>query len=175
VYNDSQYDGYFCIITSELYYGEQKIRQVYGGLWKIKQSFRIMKSDLYARPVFVRKNEHIRAHFLICFVALLVIRTIQHQMGNNALSAERIARTLNAATCRVLKGGVILLDDVGDAIAFRKGLNEKGEWVDTLEFSDEDEIALDFKLIQATFGSNFNNIYLKEEFFNQCLKEIAVS
>lgn len=173
--NDAQYDGYFCIITSELYYDEQKIRQVYGGLWKIEQSFRIMKSDLYARPVFVRKNEHIRAHFLICFVALLVIRTIQHRMGNNALSAERIARTLNAATCRVLKGGVILLDDVGGAIAFRKTLNEKGEWVDTLEFSAEDEIALDFKLIQGTFGSNFNNIYLKQEFFNQCLKEIAVS
>ncbi len=173
--NDSQYDGYFCIITSELYYGEQNIRQVYGGLWKIEQSFRIMKSDLYARPVFVRKNEHIRAHFLICFVALLVIRTIQHRMGNNALSAERIARTLNAATCRVLKGGVILLDDVGGAIAFRKALNEKGEWVDTLEFSDEDEIALDFKLIQGTFGSDFNNIYLKQEFFNQCLKQIAVS
>ena len=112
-----------------------------------------MKSDLYARPVFVRKNEHIRAHFLICFVALLIIRIIQHRMGNSALSAERIARTLNAATCRVLKGGVILLDDVGGAIAFRKALNEKGEWVDTLEFSDEDEIALDFKLIQSTFGS----------------------
>lgn len=73
---DAVYDGYFCIITSELDYDEQQIRHVYGGLWRIEQSFRIMKSDLYARPVFVSKNEHIRAHFLICFVALLVIRII---------------------------------------------------------------------------------------------------
>ncbi|MCL5982539.1 MAG: hypothetical protein M1571_08550 [Firmicutes bacterium] len=64
------------------------MRQVYGGLWRIEQSFRVMKSDLYARPVFVSKNEHIRAHFLICFVALLIIRIIQHRMGEKALSAE---------------------------------------------------------------------------------------
>jgi hypothetical protein len=48
---DAMYDGYFCIITSELDYDEQKMRQVYGGLWRIEQSFRIMKTDLYARPV----------------------------------------------------------------------------------------------------------------------------
>jgi len=49
-------DGYFCIITSEMEYDEQKMRQVYGGLWQIEQSFYIMKSDLYARPVFVKKE-----------------------------------------------------------------------------------------------------------------------
>lgn len=43
----------------------------------------------------------IRAHFLICFIALLVVRIVQHLMGKNELSAERIARALNAATCRV--------------------------------------------------------------------------
>lgn len=106
---DAMYDGYFCIITSELDYDERKIRQVYGGLWRVEQSFRIMKTDLYARPVFVNKNEHIRAHFLICFVALLIIRIIQHRMGKQALSAERIARALNAATCRIFKGGIVHL------------------------------------------------------------------
>ncbi|KLU63083.1 transposase DDE domain protein [Peptococcaceae bacterium CEB3] len=115
------YDGYFCIITSELDYDERKMRQVYGGLWRIEESFRIMKTDFYARPVFVRKNEHIRAHFQICFVALLIIRIIQHRMGEKALSAERIARALGVATCQVLKGGIIHLDDVGGAIAFQKG------------------------------------------------------
>jgi len=100
-----------------------------------------MKTDLYARPVFVSKNEHIRAHFLICFVALLVIRIIQHRMGEKALSAERIARALNATTCQVLKGGIIHLDDVGGALAFQKIRDKKGKLVDTLAFSDEDEIA----------------------------------
>jgi hypothetical protein len=53
---DALYDGYRCIITSELDYDERKMREVYGGLWRIEQSFRILKSDLYARPVFVKKN-----------------------------------------------------------------------------------------------------------------------
>ena len=68
-------------------------------------------------------------------------------MGENALSAARIARALNAATCRVLKGGIIHLDNVGGAIAFHKIRDKKGQLVDTLAFSDEDESALDYKLI----------------------------
>ena len=171
---DAMYDGYFCIITSELDYDERKIRQVYGGLWRIEQSFRIMKTDLYARPVFVSKNEHIRAHFLICFVALLVMRIIQHRMGEKALSAERIARALGTATCQVLKGGIIHLDDVGGAIAFRKIRDKKGKLVDTLAFTDEDEIALDYKAIQDMFGTDFYNIYSRQEVFNKFLKKISL-
>lgn len=171
---DAMYDGYFCIITSELDYDERKIRQVYGGLWRIEQSFRIMKTDLYARPVFVSKNEHIRAHFLICFVALLIIRIIQHRMGEKALPAERIARALGAATCQVLKGGIIHLDDVGGAIAFQKVRNKKGEIVDTLAYSDKDEIALDYKAIQDMFGTDFYNIYSRQEVFNKFLKKISL-
>jgi transposase len=172
---DALYDGYFCIITSELDYGESKIRKVYGGLWKIEQSFRIMKSDLYARPVFVSNNAHIRAHFLICFVALLIIRIMQHKMGGNAISAERIARALEAANCRVLKGGIVHLDDVGGAVAFKKRINKHGESVDTLEYSSEDEIALDYKQIQNLFGTDYYNVYWKLESFNKLCKNISVS
>jgi transposase len=171
---DALFDGYFCIITSELDYDERKMRQVYGGLWRIEQSFRILKTDLYARPVFVSKNEHIRAHFLICFVALLVIRIIQHRMGKKALSAERIARVLGKATCQVVKGGIIHLDDVGGAIAFRKIRDKKGKLVDTLAFSDEDEIAQDYKLIQDAYGTDCYNIYLRQEAFNKFLKNITL-
>jgi len=173
--SDALYDGYFCIITSELDYDERKIREVYGGLWRIEQSFRIMKSDLYARPVFVSKNEHIRAHFLICFLALLVIRIIQHRMGDGALSAERIARALNAATCRVLSGGVIHLDDVGGAMSFKKRVDKTGKLVDTLAYTHEDEIALDYKQIQNLFGTNCYNIYHRIESFNKFLNSIVVS
>ena len=172
---DALYDGYFCIITSELDYDERKMREVYGGLWKIEQSFRILKSDLYARPVFVKTNEHIRAHFLVCFVALLVVRIIQHRMGKGALSAERIARALNAATCRVLKGGVVHLDDVGGAIAFKKRLDKSGRLVDTLAHTDQDEIALDYKKIQDFFGTDCYNVYLRIEHFNKFLNSIVVS
>lgn len=172
--NDAIYDGYFCIITSELDYDERKIRQVYGGLWRIEQSFRIMKTDLYARPVFVNTNEHIRAHFLICFVALLVIRIIQHRMGERALSAERIARALNAATCRVLQGGIIQLDDVGGAIAFQKTRDKKGGLVETLAYSDQDEIALDYQMLQQTYGTDCYHIYLRQEAFNKFLRKLSL-
>jgi len=173
---DALFDGYFCIITSELDYDERKIRQVYGGLWRIEQSFRMLKTDLYARPVFVSTNEHIRAHFLICFVALLIIRIIQYRMGEKALSAERIARALRAATCRLLKGGIIHLDDVGGVIAFQKVQNKNGEIVETLAYSDEDEISLDYKTIQDLFGTNTNfyNMYSRQEVFNKFLKKISL-
>lgn len=171
---DAMYDGYFCIITSELDYDERKIRWAYNGLWQIEQSFKLLKSDLYARPVFVRNNEHIRAHFLICFVALLIIRIIQHRMKEQALSAERIARALNAATCQVLKGDIVHLDDVGGAIAFQKIRDKKGKLVDTLAYSNEDEIALDYGLIQNRYGTDCYNIYMRQEAFNKFLKNIKL-
>jgi hypothetical protein len=171
---DAMYDGYFCIITSELDYSENQIRRAYHGLWRIEESFRIMKSDLYARPVFVSRNEHIRAHFLICFVALLIVRILQHRMGGNALSAGRIARALNAACCRIPKGGVVQLDDVGGAIAFKKRKDKYGNMVDTLEYSDEDEIALDYKAIQDLFGTDIYNVYYRQEVFNKTLKSITI-
>jgi hypothetical protein len=172
---DAKYDGYFCIITSEPDHDEKQIRKAYHGLWRIEESFRIMKSDLYARPVFVRTNDHIRAHFLICFVALLIIRIIQHKMGEDALSAERVARALGAATCREFKGGIIHLDDVGGAIAFKKRKDNRGKLVDTLEFSDEDEIALDYKQIQRLFGTEFYEMFARVEVFNRFIKEMTLA
>lgn len=172
---DAKFDGYFCIVTSELDYSEQRIRQVYNGLWRVEQSFRIMKSDLYARPVFVGTNNHIRAHFLICFTALLITRIIQHHMGESMLSAERISTVLNACTCRLLKGGFVMLDDVGGAISFKQRLDKHGNLVDTLEHTSEDDIANDFKSLQQLFGVDFSQVYHKKELFNKFLKSISVS
>jgi len=170
--NDARLDGYFCLLTSEMDYDARKIREVYGGLWKIEESFRTLKSDLLARPVFVHTQAHIRAHFLICFVALLVLRMVQHAMGDGALSTERIARALNAATCKMKPGGYVDLDDVGGRMAFEKRRNKKGELVDTLTFSDQDETALDYQLIQKTFGTDFYEVETKQETFNRFLKRI---
>jgi len=172
--HDALYDGYFCIITSELDYDENKIREVYHGLWRIEQSFRIMKSDLYARPVFVFKNEHIRAHFLICFVALLIVRIIQHKLDENALSAERIARALNAATLKQFKNGTVLLDDIGGVIAFQKTINKDGKEVDTLAISTEDEIAEDYKILKDLFGIQNSSVVQRREDFNRFLKNIKL-
>lgn len=170
--SDALYDGYFCLITSEMNYDAAKIREVYGGLWKIEQTFRIMKSDLLARPVFVSTPEHIRAHFMICFTALLIIRMIQHAMGKDALSAERLAAALNAANCKVRRGGIVDLDDVGGSMAFVKRKNRKGDMVDTLAFSDEDGIARDYRLIQKAFRTDFYETEVKQEVFGRFLKGI---
>jgi len=172
--NDALFDGYFCLITSELNYDEKKMRQVYGSLWKIENAFRVMKSDLYARPIYLWKQEHIKAHMLVCFVALMIIRCIQYKMGADAISAERIVRALNEANCRVLKGGIVMLDDVGGALAFKKRANTKGELVDTLQYTDEDEIALDYKLIQELFHTDCYHVNLKQEKFNGFIKSISL-
>jgi len=95
-------------------------------------------------------------------------------MGEKALSTERIARALGTATCQVLKGGIIHLGDVGGAIAFQKVRNKIDELVETLAYSDEDEIALDYKAIQDMFGTNFYNIYSKQDVFNKFLKKISL-
>jgi hypothetical protein len=172
--SDAKYDGYFCLITSEMEYDAKKIREVYGGLWKIEQSFRMMKSDLEARPVHVSTKKHIRAHFLICFVALLIIRLVQHAMGKKALSVERMTAALTAANCKIKRGGLVELDDVGGSQAFVKRKNKKGEWVDTLMFSDEDEIARDYQLIQKAFGTDFYEVQAKQETFGRFLKKISL-
>lgn len=170
--NDAKFDGYFCLITSEMDYSASKIREVYSGLWKIEESFRILKSDLLARPVFVNTKEHMRAHFLVCFVALLILRMIQHAMGTDALSAERIASALNAANCKTKRGGYVDFDDVGGCLAFKKRKNKKGEYVDTLVFSAQDEITLDYQRIQKTFGTDFYEVETKQETFTRFLKKI---
>ena len=59
---------------------DKEIINRYHGLSRIEDSFRIMKSDLEGRPVFVWTEEHIRAHFLICFIALTIIRLIQYKL-----------------------------------------------------------------------------------------------
>ena len=67
-------------MTSELEYSDQKIREIYRQLINIENSFKITKSNLKARPVYVWTKEHIEGHFLTCFVSLTILRLIEHQL-----------------------------------------------------------------------------------------------
>ena len=78
---EEKFDGFYSIVTSELYMASATIADTYRGLWEIEESFKITKSDLEARPVFVHDEDAIKAHFLICFVALVIIRLIQKKIG----------------------------------------------------------------------------------------------
>jgi transposase len=172
---DAELDGYYCIITSELDYSAEKIREIYGGLWRIEQSFRILKSDLFARPVYVRNNNHIRGHFLTCFIALIIMRFIQKLMGDKALSTERIVRVLKKSECLILPNGMVRLDSMEGGTGFEKRLNKKGVLVDTMAESDkedDDELIYDSKLINSLFGTNFDDMFYRQEEFNSCLRGI---
>jgi transposase len=74
---EMKYDGYYAIVTSELDLPNQEILDIYRGLWKIEESFKITKSELKTRPVYLSTKEHIEAHFLICFVSLLLLRLLE--------------------------------------------------------------------------------------------------
>ena len=72
--------GFYSIVTSEIDDEDKEIINRYHGLSRIEDSFRIIKSDLEGRPIYVWTEEHIKAHFLICFIALTIIRIIQYKI-----------------------------------------------------------------------------------------------
>lgn len=76
---EEKFDGYYSIVTSEKNLTDKEIRDIYKGLWKIEESFKITKSDLETRPVFVWTKEHIEAHFLTCFISLVILRLIEYK------------------------------------------------------------------------------------------------
>lgn len=72
--------GYYQLVTSELEMDDLEIIETYKGLSKIENQFRILKGNLDARPLYVRTKEHMRAHLLICMIALVVMRIIQNKV-----------------------------------------------------------------------------------------------
>lgn len=74
---EEKYDGYYSIVTSELNLPDLEIRNIYRGLSRIEDTFRITKSEFDTRPIHVRTNDHIDAHFTVCFTALVIIRLLQ--------------------------------------------------------------------------------------------------
>ena len=83
--------GYYMIVTSEIDRTDEEIIDTYRGLTRIEDSFRIIKSDLKARPVYVNLEEHINAHFLICFIALVMMRLIQNRIVESTGASTRSA------------------------------------------------------------------------------------
>jgi transposase len=95
---DEKYDGYYSIVTSELDMPVSEIIDTYRGLWEIEETFKITKSDLEARPVYVSDYAHINAHFLVCFIALTILRLVQKTLVRE-FSASQIVECLNKIEC----------------------------------------------------------------------------
>jgi len=82
--------GYNMLVTSELKMSAQEIYKAYHNLWRIEESFRIMKSELDARPVYLQKEETITGHFLICYLAVLLTRLLQFKVLESEFCSEEI-------------------------------------------------------------------------------------
>lgn len=115
--------GYYQIVTSELDMPDQKVIDTYHGLSQIEDQFRVMKSDLETRPIYVRTNEHIHSHLLICLLSLIIIRIIQNKIVNKkeankdknwemGLSGSRIQAALNKWTVSELTNGYYRFNDI---------------------------------------------------------------
>ena len=122
---ESKLDGYYAIVTSELYMPDEEIIRTYRGLWEIEESFRITKGVLEARPVYLSREERIHAHFLTCFIALVIMRLIQKLTGRQ-YSSDRIADCLNRISCSEEQDNIYLFDyrsEISDAIGNALGID----------------------------------------------------
>lgn len=102
-------DGYYVIVTSEYKETSDRIIDMYRGLWKIEESFRITKSDLEARPVYVSREDHIQAHFLTCFVALTIARILEMKTERR-YSISKLLESLGKSECSQIQQNYYLFD-----------------------------------------------------------------
>lgn len=82
--------GYNMLVTSERNMSAEKIYSTYHNLWRIEESFRVMKSQLDARPVYLQKKDTITGHFLICYLAVLLTRLLQFKILDNRYCSEEL-------------------------------------------------------------------------------------
>jgi transposase len=115
--------GYYQIVTSELDMPDTKVIDTYHGLSQIEDQFRTMKSNLETRPMYVRTNEHIHSHLLVCLLALIIIRIIQNKIKEKmtldnkknwemGLNGTRIQTALNKWTVAEINNGYYRFNDV---------------------------------------------------------------
>lgn len=126
---DAEMDGYYCIVTSEQEWPDREVIEAYRGLARIEESFRVLKGDMDARPVYVWTEPHIRAHFLVCYVALAIMRLMQldvERATGERPSAAAVAEALSGMTGHNLDANVWFFDyrtDLTDALCGCVGID----------------------------------------------------
>ena len=123
---EAQYDGLYAVCTDLLDDEVGEILKVSEGRWQIEECFRIMKTDFSARPVYLQDENRIRAHFLICFLALTIYRFLERKL-NFKYTCEELLDTLKSMNfAEIQEQGFIPLysrsvitDDLHNACGFR--------------------------------------------------------
>jgi transposase len=101
----ARFDGFYAVVTDRKELTTDEVMDIYRDQWKIEESFRILKTDLEARPVFVWSDESIRGHFTLCYLCLSIIRYLQYFVQDKtgeAFSAERIMDAIAEPAATVL-------------------------------------------------------------------------
>jgi transposase len=100
--DEELYDGFYAVCTTlEDEIGD--ILRINKRRWEIEESFRIMKSEFRSRPVYLRREERIKAHFLTCFIALLVYRVLKSRVGED-ISIRELISTMKEMKYRKIEG-----------------------------------------------------------------------
>lgn len=123
---ESRFDGFYAVCTDLLDDNIGDILKVSEGRWQIEECFRIMKTDFSARPVYVQRDDRIKAHFLICFLALLSYRLLEKQLGNKYTCGEILKKLREMNFVDIQEQGFMptytrdkLTDDLHDICGFR--------------------------------------------------------
>jgi len=106
---EEKWDGYYAIVTSELDKTDSEIIGIYRGLWKIEESFKVTKSEFETRPIYLSRKDRIEAHFLICFIALVIVRILE-KLLNYKFSASHLIESLSKVSCSPLEENWYLFD-----------------------------------------------------------------
>ena len=122
---DAKYDGYYCIITSELEMSNQRVIEIYRGLSDIEDNFKVSKSDLDIRPVHVSREDRINAHVLTCFISLVILRLIQKKTDYK-FTPKQIIACLNNISCSLEHTNLYMFDyrsNISDCIGEAFGID----------------------------------------------------
>lgn len=92
VTEEAQYDGFYAVVTN-LEGDVEEILRINKRRWEIEENFQIMKSEFEARPVYVRRDDRIKAHFLTCYISLLIYRLLEKKTGER-YTCEQLLQTL---------------------------------------------------------------------------------
>lgn len=137
---DEQFDGINVLVTSEISMSDNDIIDQYRNLHLIEDCFRVTKTEFNAKPVYLRLEDHIEAHFLTCFLSLIIIRVLQHKTEWK-FSAKKLIEAINSAKAIELKKGF-----------FKVSANE-----DLKELFKMLSIDFDKEIVRYEDIKNFNN------------------
>lgn len=113
---ESKYDGYYMICTSELDMDDEEIIGAYRQLWQIEETFKITKSELETRPVHVSLRDHIESHFLTCFVSLVLLRLLELKVDSNEISIKQLIKEMRNMTGTYLDQNYYMFDYYNDNV-----------------------------------------------------------